>query len=188
MNLYKVKLSLVDETDLDLYTDYLISSFSQTSSTGLSNLLNKAISHDDVTRFLNKTDHSSKALWKIAKPLIRQIESGDGLLILDDSISEKPYTDSNGLICPHFDHCTGKFVNRINFVSLLYRNKSVQLPIGFELVIKTLQSIIKIQKECWRSTRTKNEMFRDLIRCADQNTVKFTFILCDSCWAARAVC
>ena len=173
------------KTDLDLYTDYLISSFSQTSSTGLSNLLDKAISHDDVTRFLNQTDNSSKALWKVAKPLIRQIESDDGLLILDDSISEKPYTDSNGLICPHFDHCTGTFVNGINFVSLLYRNKNVQLPIGFELVVKTLQCIIKTQKECWRSTRTKNEMFRDLIRCAYQNAVKFAFVLCDS-WYVNA--
>jgi len=173
------------KTDLDLYTDYLISSFSQTSSTGLSNLLDKAISHDDVTRFLNQTDNSIKALWKVAKPLIRQIESDDGLLILDDSISEKPYTDSNGVICPHFDHCIGTFVNGINFVSLLYRNKNVQLPIGFELVVKTLQCIIKTQKECWRSTRTKNEMFRDLIRCAYQNAVKFAFILCDS-WYVNA--
>jgi hypothetical protein len=173
------------KTDIDLYTDYLISSFGQTSSTGLSNLLDKAISHDDVTRFLNQTDNSSKALWKIAKPLVRQIESDDGLLILDDSISEKPYTDSNGLISPHFDHCTGTFVNGINFVSLLYRNKKVQLPIGYELVVKTLQCIIKTQKECWRSARTKNEMFRDLIRCAYQNAVKFAFILCDS-WYVNA--
>jgi hypothetical protein len=173
------------QTDLDLYTDYLISSFGQTSSTGLSNLLDNAISHDDVTRFLNQTDNTSKALWKVAKPLVRRIESDDGLLILDDSISEKPYTDSNGLICPHFDHSSGNFVNGISFVSLLYRNKGIQVPIGFELVVKTLQCIIKTHKECWRSTRTKNEMFRDLIRCAYQNNVKFALILCDS-WYVNA--
>lgn len=62
------------KTDLDLYTDYLISSFGQTSSTGLSNLLDNAISHDDVTRFLKQTDNGSKALWKQAKPLVRQID------------------------------------------------------------------------------------------------------------------
>jgi hypothetical protein len=44
-------------------------------------LLDKAISHDDVPYFLKQTDNSSKALWKVAKPLIRQIESDDGLLI-----------------------------------------------------------------------------------------------------------
>lgn len=173
------------QTDLDLYTDYLISSFGQTSSTGLSRMLDKAISHDDVTRFLNQTANDSKALWKQAKPFVRQVESDEGLLILDDSISEKPYTDSNGLVCPHFDHCTGTFVNGINFVSLLYSNNGVQLPIGFELVVKTLQCIIKTRKECWRSSRTKNEMFRDLLRSAHQNAIKFTFILCDS-WYVNA--
>ncbi|MEA5260941.1 transposase [Arcicella aquatica] len=131
------------QTDLDLYTDYLISSFGQTSSTGLSKMLDKAISHDDVTRFLKQTANDSKALWKQAKPFVGQIESDEGLLILDDSISEKPYTDSNGLVCPHFDHFTGIFVNGINFVSLLYSNNGVQVPIGFELVVKTLQCIIK---------------------------------------------
>jgi hypothetical protein len=108
------------QTDLDLYTDYLISSFGQTSSTGLSLLLDKVISHDDVTRFLNQSENDSQALWKQAKPIVRQIESDEGLLMLDDSLSEKPYTDANGLICPHFDHSSGTFVNGINFVSLLY--------------------------------------------------------------------
>lgn len=80
------------KTDLDLYTDYLLSSLGQTSATGLSRLLNNSISHDDVTDFLNQTEHTPKALWKQVKPFIRQIESDDGVLIVDDSISEKPYT------------------------------------------------------------------------------------------------
>jgi hypothetical protein len=147
------------KTDLDLYSDYLISSFGQVSSTGLANLLNNVISHDDVTRFLKQTDNSSKALWKVAKPLVRQIESDDGLLILDDSISEKPYTEPNGLVCTHYDHSKDSFVNGINFVSILYRNKGVQVPISFELVMKSFQCILKTKKECWRSERTKNEMF-----------------------------
>jgi len=37
---------------LDLYTDYLISSFSYTTATGLSSMLGGTISHDKVTRFL----------------------------------------------------------------------------------------------------------------------------------------
>jgi len=168
------------KTDLDLYTDYLISSLGQTSATGLSSLLDNAVSHDAVTRFLNQPDHDSKALWKLVKPDVRRMESDDGLLIVDDSISEKPYTDSNGLICPHFDHCKNRYVNGINFVSLLYRSNGVQLPVGFELVFKTLQCIIKTRKECWRSERTKNDMFRDLLRAAHKNAVKFAFVLSDS--------
>jgi hypothetical protein len=35
---------------------------------------------------------------------VREIESEEGVLILDDSIEEKPYTDENEQICWHYDH------------------------------------------------------------------------------------
>ena len=41
----------MDKEMLELYSDYLISLFSYTIATGLSNLLNNSISHDKVTRF-----------------------------------------------------------------------------------------------------------------------------------------
>jgi len=37
---------------LDVYTDYLITSFSHTTATGLSAMLDGQVSHDKVTRFL----------------------------------------------------------------------------------------------------------------------------------------
>ena len=37
---------------LDLYSDYLLSSFGQTTATGLARLLEGEISHDQVTRML----------------------------------------------------------------------------------------------------------------------------------------
>lgn len=168
------------KTNLDLYTDYLLSSFGQTSATGLSRLLNNSLSHDDVTDFLNQSEHNSKTLWKEVKPFVRQIESDDGVLIVDDSISEKPYTDPNGLICSHYDHSKDRYVNGINFVTLLYRNKGIQFPVGFMLVIKTLQCLLKDKKEVWRCETTKNEMFRVLLKHAYQNAVKFGYVLCDS--------
>ena len=168
------------QTDLDLSTDYLISSLGQTSATVLSALLDNAVSHDALTRFVNQPDHDSKALWKLVKGDVRRMESDDGLLIVDDSISEKPYTDPNGLICPDYDHCKDGYINGINFVSLLYRSNGVQLSVGFELVFKTLQCMIKTRKECWRAERTKNDMFRDVLRAAHKNTVKFALVLCDS--------
>lgn len=173
------------KTDLDLYTDYLLSSFGQTSATGLSRLLDNSISHDDVTDFLNQSDTTGKALWGQAKPFVRQIESDDGVLIVDDSISEKPYTDPNGLVCPHYDHSKDRFVNGINFVTLLYRAKGIQLPISFMLVIKSLQCLLKDRKEVWRSEKTKNEMLRELVKQAYQNSVRFTYLLCDS-WYVNA--
>ena len=37
----------------DLYSDYLLSSFSATTATGMSALMDKAISHDQISRMLN---------------------------------------------------------------------------------------------------------------------------------------
>jgi hypothetical protein len=49
----------------DLYTDYLITSFSYTTATDLSGLVDNAISHDPVTRFLSQQDFTSKELGKV---------------------------------------------------------------------------------------------------------------------------
>ena len=86
---------------LDLYSDYLLSSFQQTTATGLSSLTDGDVSHDKVSKFLNKNDYGSKELWQEVKPLVREHQSEDACLIFDDTIVEKPYTDESELICWH---------------------------------------------------------------------------------------
>jgi len=124
-------------SDRLLYSDYLISSFGQTTATGLSALLHGEISHDSVQRSLASERKTSSDLWRTVKPHVREIESEDGALIVDDSIAEKPYTDENEIICWHYDHSQQRNVKGINFVTCLYHNRNVSLPIGFELVYKT---------------------------------------------------
>ena len=74
---------------LDIYTDYLISSTGQTSAEGLSRLVDKAFSHDSVTRFLTDIPYDSKLLWQSVKSLVRQHESEDACLVFDDCLIEK---------------------------------------------------------------------------------------------------
>ena len=88
---------------LDIYSEYLISSFGQTTGTGLANLLGGAVSHDQIQRLLGKERFGSTELWKIVKPYVREIQREDGVIIVDDSIAEKPYTDENDIICWHYD-------------------------------------------------------------------------------------
>ena len=102
----------MNEKILDLYSDYLLSSFGQTTATGLTRLLDGEVSHDQVTRMLSSTKMTSKTWWKLVKPHVRQIEQDDGVLIIDDSIVEKPYTDENEIICWHYDHAKGKTIER----------------------------------------------------------------------------
>lgn len=99
---------------LDLYTDYLISSFSYTTATGLSRLTDGKISHDKITRFLREEDLGSKQLWKAVKPLVRNIESPEGCLIVDDTIEEKPYTDLSEIVQWYYDHSKGRKVSRVS--------------------------------------------------------------------------
>lgn len=175
----------MDKAILDLYSDYLVSSFGATTATGLSELLDGAVSHDQITRSLAKKKAGSKEIWQIAKPYVRQVEAKSGLLIIDDSIEEKPYTDENEHICWHYDHSKDRQVKGINFISLLYHSKGVSLPIGFVLVTKTeTYEDEKTGKTKRRSTVTKNEYYRQMLKQAVQNQVEFSYVLNDIWYAA----
>jgi hypothetical protein len=170
---------------LDLYSDYLISAFGQTTATGLSSLLNGEISHDQMQRSLAGEAQTSADLWQIAKPHVRKIESEAGVMIVDDSIAEKPYTDENDIICWHYDHSQQRNIKGINFVTCLYHNQGVSLPVGFELVRKTERyTDPKSGKEKRHSNRTKNEMYRDLMQQAVKNQIPFKYALNDIWFAA----
>ena len=49
---------------LDLYSDYLIASFSLTTATGLSELLDGSLSHDQISRFLGQRLLNQMDFWK----------------------------------------------------------------------------------------------------------------------------
>ncbi len=55
------------EDKLDLYTDYLLTTVHQATATGLSRLVDGAISHNGITRLLTESEFSSRDLWKSTK-------------------------------------------------------------------------------------------------------------------------
>lgn len=170
---------------LDLYTDYLISSFGPTTATGLSRLVDGEVSHDQVTRFLASPAKTSADLWRMVKPLIRQVESPAGVLIFDDSIEEKPYTDENDLVCWHWDHSKERHVKGINFLTAFYATETVSLPVAFDLVAKTEPyTDAKTGKAKRRSPLTKNARYRMLLQLCAHNQIKFAYVLNDSWYAA----
>lgn len=179
------------ETKLDLYTDYLISSTGQTSATGLSRLIDEEISHDSITRFLNKNEFDSKTLWRAVKPLVRQHEHGSACLVFDDCIIEKTYTDENPLICWHWDHSKKRNIKGINLLSAFYvcqkdaNSEPFRIPVMFELILKTVFYFDeKKQKECRKSAVTKNELMQTMISQCIHNQLIFKYILADSWFAS----
>lgn len=180
------RLDSMQEKLLDLYTDYLISSFGQVTATGLSRLLDGAVSHDQVTRFLSSEPQRSADLWRVAKPLVRQMESDSGVIVIDDSIEEKQFTDENELICWHWDHSQGRNVKGINFLSALYVTDQGAVPVAFDLVAKEHAYVDEKTGNLRRkSSVSKNERYRSLLRIVVHNQVKFGYVINDS-WYASA--
>ena len=175
----------MENSRLDLYTDYLSVSFGYATATGLSHLLDGAISHDAVTRFLSQPELTSKDLWKQVKSTVRKVESEDGVLIFDDTIQEKPHMDENDLICWHYDHCTGRNVKGINLLNCLYHANGVSLPVAFELIRKPIRYCeVKTRREKRKSEVTKNEQLRDMVDTCVRNQLKFTWVLADIWFAS----
>ena len=173
------------QTNLDLYTNFLLSSFGQTSATNMARLMDGQISHHDLTRFLNQPRQIGQTLWKTVKPLVRQHQTGQGGLLVDDSLAHKPHSQQNGLVSTYFDHTTNRLVKAINFLTLLYRVDDILMPVGLHLVIKFLQCQLKDKKEVWKASLTKNEAFRNLLFQANQNAIPFGYVLADS-WYTNA--
>lgn len=177
----------------DLYVDYLMISSDQVTATGLSELVDGSVSHDQITRLLSQSWElfEGASYWKRIKPFVRKVESAEGVLILDDFIVEKPHSSENELICWHHSHLQGGTVKGINIVhlqySVSYEGQAVNLPVGFEFVRKTEMRIDeKTGKESRVSPEGKNEIARSLLHQAQfMHHIPFGWVLADS-WYGNA--
>jgi len=185
---------------LELYSDYLLSAFSHTTATGLSAMTAGEVSHDKVSRFLSERDLDSRRLWRLVKPVVRELEKEvekevvdkeagkdqiAGVLIIDDTIEEKPYTDESELICWHYDHSQGKSVKGINLISALYQIAEASVPVAFELVKKS-EWVFNEKKERFqrKSAQTKNEHYRKMLGACAKNHISFDYVLNDVWYAS----
>jgi hypothetical protein len=170
---------------LELYSDYLLSAFSHTTATGLSKMTGGAVSHDKITRFLSEKELNSSKLWRLVKPLVRELEDEGGVLIIDDTIEEKPYTDESELVCWHYDHSKARNVKGINLLSTLYRVGEASIPVTFELVKKT-EWVFDEKKKRWqrKSPHTKNELYRRMLKACARNRIGFRYVLNDVWYAS----
>ncbi len=168
------------ENFADLYSDYLISSSSYTTATGMASLL--SIKHDKITRELSTGNYDSKFLWKQAKVYIEELTRSQDTIVLsfDDSIQEKQYTDESELNCWHYDHVFNRSVKGVNFLTALVEVRGMRLPCSVEF----------IKKDRWitdpttgnrkrKSSVTKNELFRKMLRECNSKLL-YDYVLADS--------
>ena len=177
----------MNKEHLELYTDYLISPFGVAPATGLSEMVCGAVSHDRVTRFLSEREYPSRDLWLQVKKTVREIEQDDAVLIFDDTIPEKPWTDESELIGWHFDHVQNRTVKGMTLLNALYPSGGVSIPVDFRLIRKPLQFCDVATRQGKRASAvTKNQLLQEMfLRCV-HNQLKFRYVRMDSWFAAKA--
>jgi hypothetical protein len=176
---------------LDLYTDYLLSSFGPTTATGLSKAIDGAVSHDKITRLLSEKALTSRDLWREVKPLVREFESDTACLIFDDTLIEKPYTDENEIIGWFYDHSENRNKKGINLLTAFYHSQKqgddlpLRIPVAFECVKKDVSyTDSKTGKIKRTSSITKNELMQQMIKQCIRNQLRFKYVLADSWFAS----
>ena len=171
---------------LELYSDYLLSSFGATTATGLSAVLEGEVSHDRITRFLSGEVYDSRTLWRLVKPMVREIQSDDGVVIFDDTIVEKPHTDENEIVTWHFDHAKNRSVKGMNLLNCVYHAGGVSLPVSYEIVSKPIEfTDERSGRRKRRSEVTKNELMRRMLRVCEQNALRYRWVLADSWFSSK---
>ena len=171
---------------LELYTDYLLSTFGHATATGLSAMVSGQVSHDQITRFLSDDEYTSKDLWLEVKTTVRKVEREEAVLIFDDTVQEKPYTDENEVMCWHYDHSKGRAVQGFNLLNCLYHVEDISIPVAFELIKKPVEySDLKTRKRKRASLVTKNELMRAMLDVCMKNKLLFRFVLFDTWFASK---
>lgn len=166
---------------LDLYTDFLICTTGLATATGLSSVLDNEVSHDQISRFLNKLNGDRKQLWHEVKGLVRQQEVSESCnIIIDDTIEEKPYSDINEIINFHYSHSKHMQIQGINIMTAIAGFSKVAIPIDYHIVSKTQEVLdpntgkVRIVSEV-----SKNEVARNFIFQALRNRINFKYVLAD---------
>lgn len=171
---------------LELYSDYLISTFGAATATGLSGMISGAVSHDRVTRFLSEREYTSRDLWLQVKKTVRTVEREGAVLIFDDTVVEKLWTDENELVCWHFDHCKNRTVKGMNILNALYHSGKVSIPVDYRIVSKPIQFCDLATRRLKRKSEvTKNQLLQEMFVQCLHNQLKFRYVLLDSWFASK---
>ena len=109
-----------------------------------------APAHDAYTRLLHRLEPDPGPLWAEVEPLVRKAV---GILVVDDSVLDKPFARHMGLVAYHWSGRHNRVVRGIDLVTLLWTDGDALYPCDYRTVNPA-------------ERRTKNDHFRDLIRVA----------------------
>jgi hypothetical protein len=124
-----------------------------------------APAHDAFTRLLARLEPDAQTLWEEAKT---QIEKSSGILVLDDSTLEKPYSQRNALVYRHWSGKQKEVVNGINLITLLWTDGVRCVPVDYRIFDKDTDG------------KTKNDHFAEMLLQAFERGFNPQFVCFDS--------
>jgi hypothetical protein len=106
------------------------------------------VAHDAFTRLLQRLEPDSDTLWEESRT---QIDFSGGLLVLDDSTLDKPYSQRNALVYRHWSGKQKSVVSGINLITLLWTDGVRCVPIDYRIYDKDTDG------------KTKNDHFAEML-------------------------
>ena len=125
-------------------------------------------SHDSWNRLLTNLEPDAGKLWEEVKAYVNR---GNGILVLDDSTLDKPYSQKNRLVSYHWSGKHQEVVKGINLVSLVWSDEEYCIPCDYRIY----------QKE---NGMTRNDHFKSMLNEAKQRGMKPRYVLFDSWYAS----
>jgi hypothetical protein len=125
--------------------------------------------HDAFTRLLKREPPDTETLWEEARPLV---EPERGLLVLDDTTLDKPYSKKMELVHRHWSGKHHRVVNGINLCTLLWSDGQALVPTDFRVYDKP------------RDDLTKNDHFRAMLEQANERGFEPRYVLFDSWYSS----
>jgi hypothetical protein len=107
--------------------------------------------HDAYTRLLHRLEPDSEALWVEVQPEVRRTT---GVLVLDDSVLDKPYAQKMDLVHHMWSGKHHRVVKGIDLLTMLWTDGDRHLPCDYRIYDKP------------NDQKTKNDHFGDLLRVA----------------------
>lgn len=127
-----------------------------------------APAHDAFTRLLQRLEPDPDTLWQEAKG---QVDLAAGVLVIDDTVLDKPYARHIDLVGRHWSGKHHRVVKGIDLVSLVWTDGDRAVPCDYRIYHDKKQA-------------TKNDHFRAMIDAAHGRGFRPAFVLFDGWYSS----
>ena len=155
---------------LDLYSRFIIASQNRYTATELSRVApEENVHHDAITNWLASARFDPKEIWNQVKDLV---EPSHGYLVVDDTVLDKRYSETNDLIKLQYSGNEHGLIKGIGVVNLLWTDHEKFIPVDYR------QYHPKIDE------KDKNDLFQEMVKKAVKRGFSPHAVLFDSWYAS----